>query len=277
MLCKIDGCGRTAKFKEDQLCQMHYFRRRRNGTFEIVRKPGRERFIRQDGYVMVHCKGHRFANPRTHYAFEHRVVAYKKYGDCLPDCEFCGLKLDWSNAVVDHIDEVRTNNCPTNLRPLCWQCNVKRTERRGISYPRALPVEYGGKVLTPTEWSREPGVMVSGSTIRRRLQAGDTPEQAIFGKKITHNGNVPIRPPAPPKHTRRNAVNINMNGELKTSKEWSRDPRCKVSDVTLRNRVKAGWPHDLKILELVDGYSNNGKAPEANSRRAKLRQKKEQS
>jgi 5-methylcytosine-specific restriction endonuclease McrA len=255
---------------------MHYFRRMRYGTFELTRKPGRERFIRSDGYVMVHARGHRFASLRNHYAFEHRVVAYAKYGDTLPDCGLCGIPLDWSIAVIDHIDEVRTNNAPSNLRPLCWKCNIQRTERLGISYPNALAVEFNGKTLTPTEWAREPGVKVHGATIRKRLQMGATPEQAIYGAKITHNGNLPPkRPPPAPKHTRRNSVNIGIDGELKTSAEWSRDSRCEVSDATLRNRVKGGWPHDWKILKLIEGYSNNGKAAEIGSRRSKLKALKE--
>lgn len=246
MECKVDGCCKPAKFKGDQLCQMHYFRRMRYGTFELTRKPGRARFVTDDGYVMIHAKGHRFS--RNNYAFEHRVVAYAKYGDYLPDCELCGLPLDWSVAVVDHIDNVRTNNDPSNLRPLCNQCNIQRTERLGTSYPSALPVEFDGRVMTPTEWAREPGVKVHGATIRRRLRMGATPEQAIYGRKVTHNGNVPVKPPAPPKSTRRNAVNISIDGELKTAHEWARDPRCEVSDATLRSRVKAGAPHDLSIL-----------------------------
>lgn len=252
MKCKIDGCDRVAKFKGEQLCQMHYFRRMRFGTFELTRKPGRESFLRPDGYVMIHARGHRFASPRTHYAFEHRVVAYAKYGDILPNCELCDIPLDWSVAVVDHIDEVKTNNDPSNLRPLCWRCNIERTERLGTSYPNALAVDFGGRILTPTEWAREPGVKVHGATIRRRIREGATPAEAIFGEKLTHNGKLPPpRPPAPPKHTRRNAVNIVIDGVLKTSMEWSRDPQCNVSDATLRNRVKSGWLHDLKILQRV--------------------------
>lgn len=257
MKCKVDGCEKPVHFKLDQLCQMHYFRRMRYGTFELTRKPGREQYVRSDGYVMIHRRGHRFASKKNHYAFEHRVVAYEKYGDTLPDCELCGIPLDWSVAVIDHIDEVKTNNDPSNLRPLCNLCNISRTERLGISYPGAVPIDYEGRTMTATEWSREPGVNVHGATILRRLREGATPEQAIYGKKITHNGNrPPKRPPPAPKTSRSNAVNIEIDGVLKTTAEWSRDPRCEVSDATLRNRVKDGHSHTLTILKRASGYEN---------------------
>lgn len=249
MICKISGCGKSAKFKTEQLCQMHYFRRMRNGTFDTIRKKGREKYISDNGYVMVHCKGHHFAREKTHYAFEHRIVAYEKYGEILPNCELCDMELNWSNAVIDHIDEVRTNNHPNNLRPLCWNCNINRTVRVGLSYRNAMAVEFNGRTMTPTEWAREPNVKVHGATIRKRLKDGYSVEEAIFGIKKTHNGNIPIKSIALPKHTRRNAINITIDGELKTSMEWSRDKRCEVSDGTLRNRVKSGFPHAIEILK----------------------------
>lgn len=253
MHCKIDGCAKIVHYPGKQLCQMHYFRHMRYGTYELTRKPGREKFTRDDGYVEVKARGHKFSRDNG-YAFEHRIVAYTKYGDILPDCEYCKKPLDWTNAVVDHIDEVRNNNHPDNLRPLCSPCNIARTVRLGTSYPNATAVELDGAVMTPTEWSRVEGVKVHGATIRARIAKGMSPREAIYGRKITHNGNK-IKKPYQRKteflHQRKNSVNIAIDGELKTANEWSRDPRCVVSDATLRNRVHAGWPHDLKILARI--------------------------
>lgn len=35
MKCCVDGCDRDARYKEKQLCQMHYFRVMRNSTTEL--------------------------------------------------------------------------------------------------------------------------------------------------------------------------------------------------------------------------------------------------
>lgn len=36
MKCKIDGCNREAMYKADCVCQMHYFRFMRNGTYDLL-------------------------------------------------------------------------------------------------------------------------------------------------------------------------------------------------------------------------------------------------
>ena len=38
MKCCVEGCERDAHYKAAQLCQMHYFRQRRYGTTETVRR-----------------------------------------------------------------------------------------------------------------------------------------------------------------------------------------------------------------------------------------------
>ena len=37
MKCKIDGCTQNARYKKDQVCQKHYFRFMRYGTYELKR------------------------------------------------------------------------------------------------------------------------------------------------------------------------------------------------------------------------------------------------
>lgn len=250
MKCKVEDCGRDARYKADQLCQKHYFRVRRNGTLGLVKKA-RPRFLNPDGYALVHAPGHPLAQP-NHYVFEHRKIVYDLIGEIVPDCELCGKPLTWKNAVVDHIDRDITNNSPTNLRPLCNPCNGWRDTLPAHEYAHNHSITFDGKTDTPEGWSRDPRVNVAGRTIILRKIAGMSDYDALFSPKITHNGKLPPpRPPAPPKHTRRNAVNISIDGVLKTSMEWSRDPKCQVSDATLRNRVKAGWPHTLEIMKRV--------------------------
>lgn len=64
--------------------------------------------------------------------------------------------------------------------------------------------------------------------------------ECLFAPKITHNGNVPIKPPTPPKYTRKNSIAIEWEGEKKTPSEWASDPRITLSDGTIRSRAKAG-------------------------------------
>ena len=242
MHCKIDGCTRPLMYKLDQVCQVHYFRKMRYGTYELSRKPAKEFIVNPDGYRLVRDQKHKLAG-KNGYVFQHRKVAYDKYGENLPPCEICGASSSWETSHIDHIDNDVANNNPKNLRPLCPKCNTQRTIVPGINRPGAVAVKIGDRTLAAHEWAREPGVGVCGATIIRRIRLGASPEEAVYGEKLTHNGNIPIKKPAPPKHTRRNAIAITINGEKKTASEWSRHPDCKVSVEGIVYRIKHGWEH----------------------------------
>lgn len=249
MKCKVDGCDRDAQYKSDQICQKHYFRMMRFGTFDLTRKA-RPRFLNPDGYALVHAPGHPLTQ-RNNYVFEHRKIVYDDIGDIVPDCELCGVSLNWNSARIDHIDRDIQNNDRSNLRPLCNTCNTWRDMPPSHTFSHTHSLTFEGKTDTAAGWGRDPRVKIAGATIIFRKRLGMSDFDALFSPKITHNGNVPIKKPCPPLHTRRNAVNIEIDGELKTSMEWSRDQRCNVSDATLRNRVKDGWQHDEKILKRI--------------------------
>jgi hypothetical protein len=265
MKCHIEGCDRDARYKAAQLCQKHYFRVRRAGTTELVRKPARPRIFNRDGYVLVHAPGHPLSMP-NHYVFEHRKVVYDLIGETVPNCELCGVPLTWKSARIDHIDRNVQNNDSANLRPLCNTCNTHRDMPPAHTFSHTHSLTFNGKTDTAAGWARDPRVKMAGRTIILRKQAGMSDYDALFAPKVTHNGAIAEKAPAPPKSTRRNAVNIAIDGEVKTSAEWSRDPRCAVSDATLRARVKAGCAQHLTILQPVIGYES----------RAKLRALKEQ-
>lgn len=251
MKCKIDGCDRNAQYKTAQLCQMHYFRIRRNGTVEKVlerkkRLIGHSRQPRivmpGKGYIRLYEPSHPLADTQG-YVSEHRKVVYSRMGESLNCCELCGKPVTWKDVHIDHIDKNVQNNSPENLRPLCRPCNTFRDYPPQTSISGRISVTYNNETKTPEEWSRHPGVVVGGHVIRHRIAAGMSVEEALFSPKKTHNGKKPkpYQPITSAKHERKNSIAITIDGETKTAMEWSRDPRCSVSDGAIRLRIKSGW------------------------------------
>lgn len=66
----------------------------------------------------------------------HRVVLFDKIGGGDQACHWCGAAIYWnaprgiSKLQVDHLDDDRLNNDPTNLVPACMTCNIQRSDRR---------------------------------------------------------------------------------------------------------------------------------------------------
>lgn len=188
MKCKIDGCDRESNYITQQVCQKHYFRMMRYGTYELT-TVGKRSFRSQNskGYQMLHIPDHPLAMANGS-VYEHRKVVHDRYGANLPPCEKCGKAVNWKTAHIDHKDEVVHHNEPDNLRVLCRACNVMRSR---VHIPQHTvkgrhSVTYNGETKTPTEWSRDSRVRVSHSTIVRRLKSGMTPEEALFSEKVTH-------------------------------------------------------------------------------------------
>jgi 5-methylcytosine-specific restriction endonuclease McrA len=189
MQCSVTGCDREARYKADALCQKHYFRKWRNGTTEKVRKAANPRIEDGRGYQFIHAPGHPLCTKGQIYVAEHRLVLFARIGHSEMACELCGTSLDWKTVDVDHIDENPRNNEPENLRPLCMRCNIWRSMPPAyLRMKGATCLEFDGVKKTPNEWSKDPRVKVSGSTIRRRKEQGMSDEDALFGQKKTHNG-----------------------------------------------------------------------------------------
>lgn len=248
--CKIEGCDRPAMYAEQQVCQKHYFRFMRNGTYETVRKR-RARLRYQDpaGYWKVFEPSHPLADS-TGYVWEHRKIVYDCIGDDVPPCALCGKLLSWANAVVDHIDEVKWNNDPKNLRPLCHRCNTWRGKRLPSHLHKGNhAITFDGETKTASEWARDPRVKVAHNVISQRKRRGMSDYDALFSPKLTHNGR---REKPPPKvriaHERSNAVALTINGVTKTAMEWSREPGCTVSDGAIRMRFRLGWDHERAVF-----------------------------
>ena len=182
--CKIEGCKQTAVSPSLGVCQKHYFRFRRTGTYELLPKQKRAT-RRQDprGYWQLYMPNHPLADS-TGYVWEHRKLMHDKYGSTLPNCELCGKHITWETAHIDHKDETPSNNDTENLRPLCRVCNVGRTLRCNL-----VLLTVDGITKTASEWSKDPAVKFCYRSILRRRAAGMSDWEVLFGKKRTHNGN----------------------------------------------------------------------------------------
>lgn len=251
MECRVEGCLNKVRYKSQSLCQAHYHRMWRNGTLETKaekrkRETGATRNIRVvmpgKGYVHIYSPDHplRMAGG---YVAEHRMVVYEIYGDKLPPCELCGKSINWKTCHIDHIDECVSNNDPSNLRPLCRNCNVRRNYPEQHTFSGRSSIAINGVTKTAREWVRELGLNISSATVLRRIRAGYSGVDALFSEKKTHNGKVPQKKPAPPKFTRKNSIPITINGQVMTAAEWARQEKCSVSDSTIRSRIRSGWSH----------------------------------
>lgn len=242
MKCKVEGCECDCRYMTQKVCQKHYFRMMRFGTYETTKVGKRKERSQNDmGYQMLHRPDHPLAMANGS-VYEHRAVVYEKYGDILPDCELCGKSLTWETAHIDHIDEDVRNNHDSNLRPLCNPCNTLRGRYKYPEYLRKgrIALTFDGETKTANEWARDPRVNVTNTTITRRKREGMSDFDCLFSPKVTHNGNQPVKKPTPPKYTRKNSIAIEWGGEKKTPSEWANDPRVNLTDNTIRSRAKAG-------------------------------------
>lgn len=187
-MCKIEGCSNDVRYKSQGVCQKHYFRMMRNGSYHL--KPKKEsRSVDSRGYILLYMPHHKLASKRG-VIREHTVVAYEKYGDSLPDCELCGKPLSWGmgrSMHIDHIDNQKGNNDPSNLRPLCNGCNSNRPYREdGLKLSRTKYIEFNGESKSAKEWAADYRVHFCQTSIRRRINTGMPTETALFGQKTTH-------------------------------------------------------------------------------------------
>lgn len=186
MPCIVDGCCNEVRYKEKQLCQKHYFRQWRNGTVDVVRKA-RPKYEDKRGYQFVYDPNHPLTTKGRFYISEHRKVLYEQIGNSPMNCALCKKPLTWETCCVDHIDENKRNNDPSNLRPTCMTCNALRNlPPAHVRMKNAIPITWNGETKTANEWGKDDRINISGGQIRRRKQMGYTDEECLFMPKKTH-------------------------------------------------------------------------------------------
>ena len=89
-------------------------------------RPAVGRYLDSDGYVILTMQ---YNHPMTTTAGtvrENRMVLYDTIGPGPHSCWVCGITIDWDTLHADHVNGVRHDNRPENLRPSCGPCNRKR-------------------------------------------------------------------------------------------------------------------------------------------------------
>lgn len=183
MDCIIDGCTRMAKYKNPAVCQTHYHRKYRTGTYDLIERKARYRRSNAAGYQRLHEPLHPLANSDG-YVYEHRMVFHDQKNSTPSECAMCGCSIEWSTLHIDHINEDVTDNSPDNLRAVCRGCNVMRGHTAESMGKWFLTVD--GETRSATGWSRHPDCKVSPGTITRRMHSGMSHYDAVFAPKKTH-------------------------------------------------------------------------------------------
>lgn len=125
-ICSVQKCTSEVRSRNAGLCEKHYGRMRRNGDPEkLILNGPMHRYVTGAGYIKVYEPSHPIADT-SGYVFEHRKIAYDiRHGECGP-CFWCAVPLDWRSAVIDHLNEVKDDNMPSNLVLACNSCNRSR-------------------------------------------------------------------------------------------------------------------------------------------------------
>jgi hypothetical protein len=121
--CKSEGCSNPANRVSTGLCETCYYRFRRTGSTDKP-KP-KYRYKTGAGYIKIKIPDHPLADSHGN-VFEHRKVMYEVYGPGDQSCYWCDDTVDWTTLVVDHLDENKQNNKPSNLVISCNNCNRAR-------------------------------------------------------------------------------------------------------------------------------------------------------
>lgn len=122
--CIVDGCDKPTPTR-GRVCAMHRQRKARSGSYELRGRPRQTR-----DYIKVARPGHPQAQMANGRGYLHRINLYDAIGPGTHPCAYCAVPVTWGvDLHVDHIDNDRDNNDPTNLAPCCAPCNARKGDR----------------------------------------------------------------------------------------------------------------------------------------------------
>lgn len=190
--CRAPSCDKVPRSRTAALCEMHYMRLRRNGSFDPI---GAAHAIgHTNGYRLVYAPDHPLARPRHPHVYEHRKVFYDARGDGPFNCHVCGIAVTWADMDVDHLNDVRDDNRIENLAPACDVCNPWRGKDKASSTRRkrhARWIEFRGERLPLVDWARR--LSIAPGNLARRIKSGWPLERALTEPRGKH-GPLPARP-----------------------------------------------------------------------------------
>lgn len=177
-MCSVEGCGKDANRVRLGLCEMHYMRQRRKGSFDAF--VPKQRYGHVHGYVKVRCEGHPLVRGRRDaIEYEHRVVYYNAHGAGPFACHHCGARVTWADMHVDHLNDIPHDNRIDNLVSSCPGCNQKRGLPKMVASVRKQhsTLTAFGRSHTISEWAREVGI--SRTALKARIDGGWPLERAL--------------------------------------------------------------------------------------------------
>lgn len=180
--CRQPGCNNHARSVRSGLCEKHYYRLRRRGTFLLKgdEAPPPREVRHSEGYVIEYLPSHPLWGEVHGRVYQHRRVFFDNYGKGPHPCHWCGKTLHWDEMDVDHVNAVRDDNEPANLVASCRSCNVKRGCASMTEIHRARSknkITFMGETLTEGQWAGRIGI--SRQSLRSRLAAGWPLDRAL--------------------------------------------------------------------------------------------------
>ena len=168
-MCCVKDCNNAPRERcVNGPCEMHYYRMRRNGSYELKEKTRKAFYKHCQGYIVIYDEHHPLS--KKGLVYEHRKILY----DLEPDmhCWNCGDLQTWDICHVDHIDETKDNNDPDNLRISCAVCNQQRNREilNKIIRDNGIQISYNGESHCIEEWARKLGF--NKGVLNYRLQKG---------------------------------------------------------------------------------------------------------
>lgn len=119
VMCRIDGCGKEAKYRGQALCMAHYLRKWSRGTFDLPERPTRRQQLEAGIVSRDDCWLWGSTVADTGYGrigtdYVHRI-AHEEYIGPIPD-----------GYQVDHLCRVRLCVNPEHLEAVTQQENLRR-------------------------------------------------------------------------------------------------------------------------------------------------------